>query len=443
MKLNAHKIPAQAFGALAEGGGGHTAACCLAAAQFSKHVLLLRRVVDLSQSAGNDQANLAKQAFDQLAALQEERPDVVSRVIQYPAVGAWAKQTVDVLSSARSTVIPGLSWLPAVTAAAAIRSRIPCSVVMPADHGVAMLPSLGCATVTAGNVRVGHDGAAIDGVPLPADPSEDADGWQGLRRLSAQARGKSLELLIDDLDPHRAPGMDNFGDRLTAAEVADWQSALDGAWGLLVRHHPTVAEEIATVIRVLTPLRPPPGGHVSATSRDAFGAILLSKPSDACSLAVTMAHEVQHAKLSALLDVAPMTLPDDGRRFYAPWREDPRPVSGLLQGAYAFLGVAAFWRRQSRLRDGESAIAEYARWRSAVRLVVDTLRMSGRLTDPGEVFVSGMDRTLQSWEIEPIPQGALAKAQRAGEEHAERWRQRNGEIPMPHGEPGIPASAAR
>jgi hypothetical protein len=126
-----------------------------------------------------------------------------------------------------------------------------------------------------------------------------------------------------------------------------------------------------------------------------------------------------------------MTLPDDGRRFYAPWREDPRPVSGLLQGAYAFLGVAAFWRRQSRLADGEPALAEFVRWLTAVRLVVDTLGMTGRLTGPGEVFVSGMDHTLRQWEIEPIPPSALAVAKRANEEHRERWRQRNGEIPVP------------
>lgn len=42
-----------------------------------------------------------------------------------------------------------------------------------------------------------------------------------------------------------------------------------------------------------------------------------------------------------------MTLPDERRRYYAPWREDPRPISGLLQRTYAFLEVSAFWQRQS------------------------------------------------------------------------------------------------
>jgi hypothetical protein len=40
--------------------------------------------------------------------------------------------------------------------------------------------------------------------------------------------------------------------------------------------------------------------------------------------------------------------PDDGQRYYAPWRADPRLASGLLQGTYAFLGVSGFWRCQRK-----------------------------------------------------------------------------------------------
>ena len=183
------------------------------------------------------------------------------------------------------------------------------------------------------------------------------------------------------------------------------------------------------MVRVLTPLCPPQGGQVSATSRDTFGAILLSRPVDATGLAVTMAHEIQHAKLSALLDLLPMTTGSAESRFYAPWRDDPRPASGLLQGAYAFLGVAGFWLRQSRLPHGEEALAEFARWLSAVRHSRRyTLLTSGELTEAGRAFVSGIDRTLRRWEAEPVPAEALAAARDANEEHRERWRQRNGEV---------------
>jgi HEXXH motif-containing protein len=39
---------------------------------------------------------------------------------------------------------------------------------------------------------------------------------------------------------------------------------------------------------------------------------------------------------------------------YAPWRDDPRPRSALLQGSYAFLGVAAM---QGDVQDAEQLAA--------------------------------------------------------------------------------------
>jgi HEXXH motif-containing protein len=425
-----HRIPFSAFTTLAEGDGGKSVVGYLVAAQHSKHVLLLRRVFDLAHSAGHEQAADARRAYSMLAAVQDRQPEAAAAVVLHPSVGAWARQTVDALSSPQTSAKAEPGRIAALAAAAAVRSRMPCSIELPGQDGGILLPSLGRAAGPAAGVRISADGAEVGGIQLPGDPSVDVPGWQGLRHLSAAAQGKALNLLIDDLDPYRAPGADNKAGRLPAADMAHWQAVLDSAWDLLVRHHPTVAEEVAAMTRVLTPLTPPPGGHVSATSRETFGSIALSTPPDACSLAVTLAHEVQHAKMCALLDMVPLTRPDDGRHFYAPWREDPRPVSGLLQGAYAFLGVAGFWRRQSHLDDREAALAEFARWRDAVRVVVNTLVMSGQLSASGELFAAGMDRTLQRWEAEPVPASALARARQIAMEHRERWRRRNGEIPL-------------
>ena len=428
MNLNIHKMTPQMFAQLAEGGGGVAGARCLLNAQRSKHFLLLRRVVDLARSSGNVEADLAQRAYDQLAAFQDVDPGAVEAVVRHPAVGAWARQALDSLVAAERG--NELSWVSTVVAAAAIRAHIPFSAELPPVEGRTMFPSLGRAVARSGSVRVIGSGVVeVDGVPLPDDLSTETANWQGLRRLSAKTRGQRIELVVDDLDPYRAPGVENLGDRLDATEVARWQTVLDEAWDLLVREHAAVAEEVATMIRVVTPLRPPPGNHISATSRHAFGAILLSTPPDAVALAVTMAHEVQHAKLSALLDLIPMTVQDDDRLFYAPWREDPRPIYGLLQGAYAFLGVAGFWLQHGRLSGEEAAFVEFARWLAAVRLVVDTLSTCGGLTDAGTVFVSGMDRTLRRWETESLPGEALAAGRQANEEHREQWRQRNGEIP--------------
>jgi uncharacterized protein len=436
MDLPVHQIPPDVFSVLAEGRGSAEATRRLIAAQHSKHVLLVRQVVESARACGHDQAGQARHAYELLAAIQDRGHGAVDAVLQHPSVGSWAGHTVRMLRDARTqgNAVPG--QLAAVTAAAAIRSGSTCSVEVPVANDSVMLPSVGkiavpgCAAPRR-QVRVTVRGdqaeAAGDGwvVQIPGPPAVDQPGWQGMRSLSVAAAGRTVRILIDDLDDYRLPGSANIGGRLSTAESDRWQLVLSDAWDLLVRHHQRIADEVAVMIRVFTPLMQPPHGQVSATSRETFGSVALSAPPDACSLAVTLAHEVQHAKLSALLDVVPMTLPDDGSRYYAPWRDDPRPVSGLLQGAYAFFGVAAFWRRQRSVEVGEMAMrahADFGRWRDAVQLVVDTLGASGRLTAAGEIFVAGMVRTLNSWAADRIPPEAAALALSAAGEHRALWR---------------------
>ena len=83
----------------------------------------------------------------------------------------------------------------------------------------------------------------------------------------------------------------------------------------------------------------------------------MSEPPDPETCACTLTHELQHVKLCAVLDIVRLTVPDDGRRrYYAPWRDDPRPVAGLLQGAYALVGVTEFWRRRRQLAAGAAQL---------------------------------------------------------------------------------------
>jgi hypothetical protein len=65
--------------------------------------------------------------------------------------------------------------------------------------------------------------------------------------------------------------------------------------------------------------------------------------------------------------------------------------------------------------------------------VVRTLLTSHRLTREGTTFVSGMYRTLQSWEDEPVPVTAAARARCEEERHRAHWRRNNGELPTTAG----------
>jgi HEXXH motif-containing protein len=432
------------FAALAAGGGTKVAVETLADVEYSKRLVLLRGVVERAAASGHPAAADAARGFQLLSALQEEAPAAVDDVLRYPSTGAWAQRTVrGLMTGSAGSPGPTPGRLEALAAAAAVRAGVRRTVEVTVEDGALSLPSLGAAAVSPGRatLRVSGTGTEItaaDGrtVNIPTDPHGDAPGWHGLRRLTTRAEGRTLDLLIDDLDPYRMPTMSNVADRLDANEVRRWTTALAPAWEALVRHHRVVADEIGAGLRVLTPLSPPDDGQVSATAPDTIGCAAMSTPPSARSMAVTLAHEIQHGKLAVLLELVDLTLPDDGSRYYAPWRDDPRPVSGLLQGAYAYLGVTGFWRRQRAHETGEAAAdahTEFARWRTAVHLVVRTLLTSGGLTREGTTFVSGIYRTLQSWDDEPVPATAAAQARRDEERHRAHWRRKNGELPSTAG----------
>ncbi len=437
MNLPVHSVPPDVFDDLAECRASTDGLRLLIAAQRSKHALLLRHLVDVAQAARPEQAALTTAGYELLAEIQRADAQAAAAAMYHPPVGAWAARTLRGLSDAEPSADPRPGQLAAVAAAAAIRAGYPCTVQVPVIGGAVTLPSLGRLTVTdpasTASVTVDRAGVTITAGSQEAQiaradrPDAQAPSWQGLRTLASSHGDLAIKVLIEDVDDYRMPGSANSGSRLSAPEADRWQEVLTQGWQLLASHHRQFAVDVAAIATAFTPLTPPPGGHVSATSRETFGTVALSEPPDDCSLAVTLAHEIQHAKLSALIDIVPMTLPDDGSRHYAPWREDPRPIAGLLQGAYAFLGVAAFWRVQRELAADAGAHAEYVRWRASVTEVVHTLQACGRLTAAGEIFVGGMARTLKSWSGDEIPAEVARLAQSAADAHRSRWRSRNAE----------------
>src|SRR5437899_13095206 len=98
-------MPRGVFDALAAGGGGPRAVSDLAAAQHSKHVLLLRGVLAAARAAGHRQAPLTQRGYDLLAAAQRHDRAATEVVIRHPSVGAWALRTLRALRG--EAVLPG------------------------------------------------------------------------------------------------------------------------------------------------------------------------------------------------------------------------------------------------------------------------------------------------------------------------------------------------
>jgi HEXXH motif-containing protein len=433
-RLEYHSIARDLFGELATGGGGPRAIRELLAAQRSKSVALLRGVLQALDGATTEQARLARHGGEVLIAVENQDPAAYARAICYPSFEAWATHTLRGRGEGPAGAGAGLARLAAVAATAAIGAGMDAELAVRPDSGMLFLPSLGAAhaTTDAATVRTSEGRAEVSWpggrVEIPPE-YRSAPGWQELRECHAG----EYTPVIDDLDPFRMPAEDGrMESRLGPRDAGEWSRIIRAGYELLAATQPKVAEEVAMTIKVVVPLAPSAHGHHSSSAPDAFGAIAMSKPPDPYTCAVTFAHELQHLKLSALKSVVPLTEPDDGRRYYAPWRDDPRPASGLLQGAYAHLGITRFWRAQRRLTSGETqarADSEFALWREGTARAVAALLSSGRLTSAGTDFVRGMSATIGPWLEEPVSAAARATAAADAQAHLARWERNNGPVP--------------
>ncbi|MEV7966422.1 FxsB family cyclophane-forming radical SAM/SPASM peptide maturase [Sphaerisporangium sp. NPDC088356] len=412
-----HTLPEADLAALAAGYGGAEAVRRLDEGQQS-----LRRT--LVASVGG--ASTSVEAWRLLTLIDGEARPVLHAVLAHPYVRVWA---VRCLTGGTDD-----GHLAAIAAVAAIRAGVQASLRVPIRGGALHLPSLGRlevgeaaeATVetSEGRFTVHAEGRGLL-VDL-ADPRRTPE-WFPVRRLVAGDWTVSL----DDVDLYRDCHQWPAAARLSDEEFDRWATMFAEAGELIVRDHPRYAPGLAAGLGVIMPLEPSAdGSEVSSTARNAFGAVAAALPSDAASLALLLIHEFQHVKLGAILDIHGLYDPKDTKLYYAPWRKDPRPFEGLLQGTYAHLAVTDFWRVRRLIDEGAAAhraAVQFARWRAQTAEAVDTLAASGVLTDSGRRFVDIMRQTVSPWLDEPVDAAAENEAGQAAAAHKRAWsEQRTG-----------------
>jgi HEXXH motif-containing protein len=437
MSVNVHKITARQVRAIADGSSTAVDLELLLASQRSKCRALLALVARMATAARHPEALHTEAAWRLLTQVQRLAPGPVEGLLSYPAVAAWATETVLGLSS-RSTAGPSPGQLALVAAAAAIRAGVPCAIDLPPSASIGAtlnLPSLGSLvlpnqlTGEAISLRCLGRTTEIAGrrakVDLPVQLDASAPGWQPVSTVIAGEGALRISLLLDDVGPYRVRAGNVELDRLTGPERDAWRRRLAGGWRLLAADHRKAAEDIRLLISAITPLSRAAGASQSITSRRAFGVVGLSLPEDDITMALTLSHEVQHAKLAALMDLLPLVTEPAPELHYAPWRADPRPLANLLQGMYAHLAVARFWRRHREMAREPAEVhyshAEYARWRKACTQVAETLYMQPQLTRFGVIFVDGMTSVLHSWRHDYVPADAQNKAERTVSNHRRKW----------------------
>jgi HEXXH motif-containing protein len=443
--MSTHWLPTADFAALSTGRGGSSVINRLASAQFSRRLLLLHALMSAAQDLPAGETADLNAGYDLLATVQRRDPGSMVKTLMYPAVGTWATTCLKRLrrqAKGSEPLRPDLGQLAVIACVAARRAKLDFEIRLPVRAGIVMLPSLGMAhfdedrTDRYAIARGCSSGMEIvvgnETLKIPEDAAVDGPSWRGLRWLCVTALDHSLTVALDDLDPFRPKCGLAAADRLPAANVTRWERVLADAWELLVLKHECYADAIGAGLISLVPLAGRSRkDNESATSPEAFGSCALSEPIDVESLAVTLVHEFQHVKLGALHDIIPLYTPGSNTASYSPWRDDPRPLSGLLHGAYAYLGITDFWRTQRELYDlagmQDSMVAhfEFARWREQTWRVVDALVQSGHLTSTGHDLLMGMRDTLCGWRGETVPTEAAVAARSANADHWLSWRIRN------------------
>jgi HEXXH motif-containing protein len=425
-------------------------------AESSRRLLLLRAILDAAADADD-----VRRAWRLLEAAERADPAVFRTVLLDPQVGVWAASLVRRLSRPDPTATSGepplrveLGFLGQLAAAVFIAAGADFRARVPVRDGRVFLPGLGRATVGGdpwGTAEVwGHDGAvrvAAGGVTvtLPDERENDAPGWEGQRRLRAKHGGVTLTLVLDDLGPYApVPALTASG-RLSSAQFASWQRWVSRMWTVLVDEHPVSARALAAGLRSVVPL--PRGERLrarAASSSDAFGCLLLSEPDEdeavlPAQLGVAVLHEFRHTLLNGLIFLTPLFEECD-EVLYAPWRDDPRPLGGLVHGVYAFSGVARYWRTRG-VEEGLAGF-EYALWRSAVRTVLGSLREHRALTPLGHALIDGLDEQTAGWHAERVGVREQRLAHLATVHHRATWRAHHLQVPAAHAEELVEAWCA-
>jgi HEXXH motif-containing protein len=176
-----------------------------------------------------------------------------------------------------------------------------------------------------------------------------------------------------------------------------------GALDAVRRFAPQSFEQLAALIRCIA-LKPAydddPSSNVSVSELPgAFVALRLGHPLD---LGDTFVHEAHHNRLFCMEERAPLfegeqELGADATRHYSPWREDPRPVRGILHAVYVTVPVAHYWREVLASGEARGPLAGYAldrARRSQLQLAIGTEQLArlARFTPAGQALFDELAR---------------------------------------------------
>jgi HEXXH motif-containing protein len=193
----------------------------------------------------------------------------------------------------------------------------------------------------------------------------------------------------------------DLGQRYQGEHVGVLREALG-----LVRRYASGYVQMREWMRVVAFKPPGVGDYANATSSELPGATILDSTRNPYELAENFIHEFYHTRLFVLEDEAPLFQTVDSNAgvdfgFYSPWREDPRPLKGLLHAMYVFVAVGRFWLALTTGKTEPRDVLWYGTERLArvslqLSLVQRLLRRHARFSDFGERLFSQLSKDVEA-----------------------------------------------
>jgi HEXXH motif-containing protein len=441
-----HTLSREQFRSLARGEGDAESIRLLLSGERSRRLLMLwqLRFELRKQPMAMRPMPPIDTALSTLGTIEAKDPDAVDAVLMSPQFGIWLARALRLLRGGATSPAPlwaELGHLHAAVYAVAIRAGVELKTRVPVLRGYAMIPTLGMARLPGPLIwdiavasTAPESGATLrlgdETVRVPAQPEVTAPRWWGQRRVKVTADDTTLSIALDDIDPYRDLADPVPPARLDERAMAEWIDRITDAWRIINRIWPESAPALATGMSAIAPLpEDERKENRSASTGDGFGAALISPPPDPATLAVNLVHEFQHIKLGGLLHLVPILDHEANSVLtYAPWRDDPRPLPGLLQGVFAFFGIAGFWQRYRACTEGAERVVadfEFAYSRRQTRLGMRTLARSRFLTPLGRTFVDELARHVYALQADRVPIKAARDAWAIATDHQSTWRIRH------------------
>jgi HEXXH motif-containing protein len=408
-----------------------------------RYNVLLLQLFQVSQRLASEAPELAeKTGFTQaFAALQACPPAVQRELIEYPTTAFWIHVASKLIERQTHVLFPEMH----------IRTHLE-------DFGRFALAAVFRAGSAEYATSVWTDASARIALPTTGTLLQ-CDAQMALQRVEVQVLpGRMVVRLGDDELPcspqhilQLSMGIEvNDRDedlrlaRRTGFQYAQldeqarsqWQEALERAWDLIAAASPALAEEIPLGVRVFVPVvSPSVQVHLSGTFHEAPGLVAMSWSPDPFTMAEAVAHEYHHQKLNALLAIDPLICGPTGEAiYYSPWRDDPRPLSGVLHATYTFLAILDFCEQVLATTDPE-VDPERVRARmyeasSKIRIGLATLQEQAELTPLGAALVGALQEryTARSAHLPAVNATSREEIDGRMRQHREQWDQQYADL---------------